>query len=41
LNGGPQWHALRSDVIASLRHAMAECRPCCGADDAGRDLAYV
>ncbi|MBW8372331.1 MAG: N-formylglutamate amidohydrolase [Thiobacillus sp.] len=27
LNGGPQWHALRSDVIASLRHAMAECRP--------------
>jgi predicted N-formylglutamate amidohydrolase len=26
LNGRSQWHALRSDVISSLRHAMAECR---------------
>jgi predicted N-formylglutamate amidohydrolase len=26
LAGGPQWRSLRSDVIASVRHAMAECR---------------
>jgi predicted N-formylglutamate amidohydrolase len=26
LAGGPQWRRLRRDVIASLRHAMAECR---------------
>jgi predicted N-formylglutamate amidohydrolase len=26
LAGGPRWRALRRDVIASLRHALAECR---------------
>jgi predicted N-formylglutamate amidohydrolase len=26
LAGGPHWRRLRRDVIASLRHAMAECR---------------